>query len=226
MRGPNVGDNAGDAIIYVGAASMFRDGLGLLLANTNSSQLVGTFDTAAEAIVVASKLRPQVALLDLGVPVQAHISAITSLKSALPGLAVLVLANARDQLSIRAVFAAAADAYLHKDEDHAELLFAIECLMRGRTYVSSSVCHLVISGFIESCALPNRTGDGLESLTKREQQVMRMIALGNRTREIAYRLNLSPKTIEKHRMSLMRKLGVNSAPAVAAYAITHGYVSL
>lgn len=215
---------AGDEIIYVGAISVLRDGLTEILAHSTVARLTAAYDTVAAAI--SSCAKPQIVLLDMGSPTDDSSRDIAALKQGYPGVGVLALGHARDRESIRKVYAAAADAYVLKDDDHRELVFAIECLLRGRTYVSSSVCHTVVGGFINACSIPAPDESTVDALSDRERQVMRMIALGYRTREMAAKLSLSPKTIEKHRMNLMRKLGVNSAPAVAAYAITHGYVTI
>jgi DNA-binding NarL/FixJ family response regulator len=93
--------------------------------------------------------------------------------------------------------------------------------MAGKRYISPAIFELVVSGFVSQQTLTKQPED---PLSDREREVMRLIALGLRTREIAQRLSVSHKTVEKHRANLMRKLGVRTAAAVVAYAISNGYM--
>ena len=102
------------------------------------------------------------------------------------------------------------------------MLFRSHVAIAGKRYVSSSIFETVVDGFVSH---HGRIGEG-DGLSDREREVMKLIAQGLRTREIATRLSVNYKTVEKHRGNLMRKLGLRSAAAVAAYAIANGYVRI
>ena len=102
---------------------------------------------------------------------------------------------------------------------------AIRAVAGGKSYLSPAICDRVVSGY-----LGNRSGNGqsvptqgIESLTGREREVLKLVAEGHRTRQIAEFLSLSTKTVEKHRSNLMRKLGAQNAASLAAYAINNGF---
>jgi DNA-binding NarL/FixJ family response regulator len=128
---------------------------------------------------------------------------------------------------VGAALRAGADAYVLKDDSSAELLMAIRALRAGKSYLSPAICDRVMHGFLGSD--PDRSGqatprNGTAALTIREREVIKLIAEGLRTRQIAEFLSLSPKTVEKHRGNLMRKLNLRNAAAVTGYAIASGLV--
>jgi DNA-binding NarL/FixJ family response regulator len=112
-----------------------------------------------------------------------------------------------------------------RNDRSAELFKAIAALAARRHYISTSVLQVSARANGRTPAHAVRRSDTAAMLTKREQEVVAMIAEGYRTREMAELLSVSHKTVERHRTNLMRKLGVRSATGVVAYAITHGYVS-
>jgi two-component system, NarL family, response regulator NreC len=117
---------------------------------------------------------------------------------------------------------AGADGYVLLDEECAELFNAVQRIASGRGYISPATLDRMVTSYRGSADSVSRHSAPPEVLTGRELEVIAMIAKGYRTREMAQLLGLSHKTVDKHRANLMRKLGLRSAAAAAAYAITHG----
>lgn len=210
-------------VLLVDSDSIMRDGLAALLGH-EECDVVAAAPIAAEAVREAKLRRPDLVIIDLSTPTGSAPDTIAELKKQVPELRVLVLTFLKDERLIDAALRAGADGYVLKSDSRLEFVTAIRSISRGVGYVSTSVYDRVITGYLEaqSGKQPRRTsGD----LSERERQVVRLIAEGYRTREIAAQLSLSHKTIEKHRTNLMRKLGLKTAPAVAAYAIAHGYLN-
>ncbi len=203
---------------------LIRDGLQALLAIEQGLQVVGAVATGRDAIRVARQLTPDLVLMEFSLPASTGALTITEIKRWLPQTRILVLTFHRDETHLFAALDAGADGYLLKGDSKSDLADAIRSLLADEKYLSPAICDLVIAGYLGNrspAALGKRTGlFGI--LSKRELEVLKMIADGQRTREIASALGLSPKTVERHRGSLMRKLKVRNAAAAAAYALANG----
>ena len=143
----------------------------------------------------------------------------------------LVLTFHTDDQHIHAALSAGADGYVLKDDSRLEMLTAVRAVLNGKSFLSPAICDRVVNGYLgggSGSASVRPTGTqssiGADVLSAREREVIKLIAEGYRTREIATFLSLSHKTVEKHRSNLMRKLSLRSAAAVTAYAIANGFV--
>lgn len=204
-------------VLVIAEGGILRDGLCALLTASGEFELIGAEPTLAAAQRDAASLRATVVLIELTRGTPAGSEAVASLKAMRPELRVLILTSRDEDHVIDAALRLGADGYVLKNDGCAELFAAVRNLAAGRQYVSTAAR--------ERIARRSSGGDGTLAqavdLSERERQVMRLIAAGHRTREIAQMLSLSHKTIEKHRTTLMRKLGLRNASAVAAYAISH-----
>jgi two-component system response regulator NreC len=209
-------------VFIVDTDSIMRDGLVALLAR-EACDVVGVASTGSEALAEACVRRPDLVIIDLSAPTAKGADTIAQLKKQVPDARILVLTFLKEERFIDEALRAGADAYVLKSDTRVELISAIRSLGEGKGYISSSIHDRVIGGYLRTQGGPQRRRAS-GALTHRERQVARLIAEGYRTREIAQQLSLSHKTIEKHRTNLMRKLGLKTAPAVAAYAIAHGYL--
>ena len=189
--------------------------------------MVGSVCNGNEAIRAAEQLRPDLIIMDVSMPLTNGPEAITHIKRRLPSIRVLMLTFHNDTHHIDAALRAGADGYVLKDDSRLELLTAIRAVLAGKSFLSPSICNRVVSGYLDTEARNNgsrtRTS-GAEALTSREREVIKLIAEGLRTRQIAQFLSLSPKTVEKHRSNMMRKLKLHNAAAVITYAIANGFV--
>jgi two-component system response regulator NreC len=210
-------------ILVIDGEGLARDGLCALLAGEQDLHLAGAFASAREALRARADLKPDVAIVDLGLAMRSGPQTLVHLKRRFPSAAMLVLSASREGETIEAARRAGADGYVLRNDRRAELFNAITTLAQKKHYISASVLQSATAR--RGNRAPHARGtDGAGMLTSREQEVVALIAEGYRTREMAQLLSLSHKTIERHRTNLMRKLGVRSATGVVAYAITHGYV--
>ena len=167
--------------------------------------------------------QPDVIVIDFASDLKAGPETIAQVKRRWPEVRVLILTVRRDETFIETALRAGADGYVLKTDSRAELFNAVHRIASGKGYISPSALDRMVTAYAKtSDRLPGRPR-AAGALTSREQEVITLIAKGYRTREMAQLMSLSHKTVEKHRTNLMRKLGLRSAAAVAAYAITHGF---
>jgi len=211
-------------ILVLGEPGIVREGLCALLAGRTEFVVVATESDPEDAVRTAVRARADIAILDFAQWPHHGVKTLAALKRKCPQARVLVLSSRTDARTIEAALRAGADGYLLKSDGGDELFSALRRIGQGESYLSASLD----ADFIAPTApAPQPLAGGATApaeLTSRERQVIRLIAAGHRTREIAQLLSLSHKTIEKHRSTLMRKLGLRNASAVAAYATAHGYV--
>lgn len=207
-------------VLLVADASLMRDSLAALLGTEGGVEVIGAVANSAHAIKLVTAVRVDVAIVDLAP--ESGAQTVAALRDRWPSVRVLALTSSEDERVIDAVLRAGVDGCLLRTDTRAELMTALRRLSEGHRYVSRSIRDRLGSQVARGGAsLP--VAEGLALLTDREREVMQCVASGLRTREIAERLSLSEKTVEKHRSNLMRKLGLRSAAAVAAYAIAKRY---
>jgi two-component system response regulator NreC len=204
--------------------SILRAGLTALLHDERDLDVVDAVADAEAAIRSAREHQPDLMLLDIAMPGRSGTDVIGDIRRHAPGTKLLVLTLHKEDHHVFAAFRAGANGYVLKDDNPDELFRAIRSVLDGKTYLSPSVAHTVISGIA--------SGDGVEApvplweqLTKREREVMKLVAEGHTNKDIARQLSLSPRTVEKHRTNLMRKLGLHSVVAITTYAIQNGLLS-
>jgi DNA-binding NarL/FixJ family response regulator len=211
-------------ILVIDEEGLLRDGVCALLNLAEDIEVLGVIVGGPAVAKLSLPTDPDVVIVEFSLPDQSGPATIAAVRSRWPRARILVLSFHREDHVIEAALRAGVDGYLLKSDTRHELFAAIRTLMEGGRYVSPSILDRVVSGFVRKRTLAKqRNADGLSD---REREVMKRIALGFRTREIAQQLSLSHKTIEKHRSNLMRKLGLRSATAVAAYAIANDYLRL
>jgi DNA-binding NarL/FixJ family response regulator len=208
-------------ILIIDADSLMRDGLSALLNLQADLQVIGAIGTSAAIARVSLPAVPDLVILDIDIPDYAGQQTLKAIRDRWPLARVMVLSFERDEYSLKTALQAGVNAYVLKSDTRNELFAAVHHLQEGKDFVSARLMEAPARG--RHSAGQQRRADGLSD---RERDVLKRIAQGRRTREIASELSLSHKTIEKYRSNLMRKLGLKSATAVAAYAITHGYVEL
>jgi len=204
--------------------TILREGLKSLLASDPAFSIVGEAEDGREAIRCVEKLKPDLILTDLSMPRMNGMEAIIEIKKLSKNTKIIVLTVHKNEEYVLAALQAGADGYLLKDSTHAELVIAIKSVLTGKPYLSSGVSERVIEGYLEGRkALKSRTP--WETLTKREREILKLIAEGHKNKKIANYLCISPKTVEKHRANLMQKLNLHNVQALTAYAIEKGLVS-
>jgi len=212
-------------ILIVDDHTIMRDGLQALLSSEPNYEVVGTVADGKTAIQSVTTLSPDIVLMDLTMPGTSGIDAIKEIKRRTPEVRVIALTFHKEDKYIHATLEAGADAYVLKDDSRTELFTALSSVMRGNSYLSPSICDRVVAGYLAGGSDGGSETPSWEILTRREREVIKLIAEGNKTKEIAVYLSLSPKTVEKHRTNLMRKLDLHSVSAVTVYAIQNGFIS-
>ncbi len=201
--------------------TIMRDGLLALLASEPDFEVVGTTAGGKSAIGEATALHPDVILMNLSMPHSNATDVITRIKRQHPDIKIVVLTFHKEDEFIHAALQAGADAYVLKDDSREELFAALRTAVTNRRYLSPSIFERVVNGYLHGS---NET-PSWEILTDREREVMKLIAEGYRTKDIAAHLTLSPRTVETHRTNLMKKLNLASVSAVTAYAIANGIIA-
>jgi DNA-binding NarL/FixJ family response regulator len=204
--------------------AILREGLCALLSAEDDLEVVGQVDNGRDALHLAASLKPELVLMDLSMPRTNGTEAIRHIKKRYPEIRIIALTVHKADEYIHAALTAGADGYLLKDDCLSELLTAIRSVLGGKLYVSPSVADKVVTGYLGPKDAPNARGSW-EALTHREREVIKLVAEGYKNREIAEYLSISPKTVEKHRANLMRKLNLRSAADLTAYAIEKGLVT-
>ncbi len=216
-------------IIVADDHGIMRDGLCALINGEPDLKVIGTATNGREAIRAAEALKPDLMMMDMSMPLTNGPEAIAHIKRRNPEQRILVLTFHTDDQHVHAALSAGAEGYLLKDDSRLEMLTGVRAVLNGKSFLSPAICERVVNGYLGGSSGSMRpTGTqssiGAEVLSPREREVIKLIAEGYRTREIATFLSLSHKTIEKHRSNLMRKLSLRSAAAVTAYAIANGFV--
>jgi len=204
--------------------TILREGLRALLSSQENLEVVGEAEDGREAIRQAEKLTPDLILMDLSMPKMNGIEAIREIRRRVPETRILALTVHKAEEFILEVLQSGADGYIPKDASSNELMMAIKSILMGKRYLSPSVSNVVIEGYLES----RRTSESITpwgKLTKREREILKLIAEGYKNKDIADYLCISVKTVEKHRANLMKKLDLHSAAALTAYAMERGLVT-
>lgn len=201
--------------------TIMRDGLQALLASEPDFEMIGATAEGEATIRAATTMHPDIILMGLSMPHMSGTSIITQIKRKHPEIKIVVLTFHNEDQFIQAALKAGADAYVLKDDSREELFAALHTAVTGRRYLSPSIMERVIKGYLDRTA----ETPSWVILTDRERQVMKLIAEGYRTKDIAARLTLSPRTVETHRTNLMKKLDLTSVSAVTAYAIANGIIA-
>ena len=204
--------------------SILREGLRSLLSNTPDLEIIGEAEDGKDTIEKARQLQPQLVLMDLSMPIINGTEAIRVIKKRCPEIKIIVLTVHKSDEYVRATLDAGADGYVLKDDTSNDLLTSIKNVQKGKVHLSPGICDKVINGYLNH---PDKVSSvrSWDQLTLREREVLKLIAEGNKNREIAGCLSVSIKTVEKHRSNLMRKLDLHGVSALTKYALDNGLIS-
>ncbi len=203
--------------------TIVRDGLRALLVLDPDLEVAGEARDGLEVIRCVQQLTPDLVLMDLSMPRMDGMEAIREIRSRIPATKILVLTVHENEECVLAAFRAGANGYVLKEDTHAELMMAIKTVLAGRCYISPAISDRVIEGYLEGKkTLPVESS--WDTLTSREREILKLIAEGYKSREIADFLCISVRTAEKHRSNLMKKLNLHSVSAVTTFAIEKGLI--
>jgi DNA-binding NarL/FixJ family response regulator len=203
---------------------LFREGLRALLARDPEIEVVAEAGDGRSAVRMALELLPDVVMMDLTMPEMNGIEATRQIVGNNGGIGILVLSMESERRFVVASLKAGAKGYLLKDSAFAELTTALRTVAAGEPYLSPKVANLVIKEFMERG--PEDETQNSRRLTERECEVLKMIADGMSTKEISLASNVSTKTIDSQRNSIMKKLDLYSIAQLTKYAIHKGISTL
>ena len=201
--------------------ALVRAGLRSLIEAMEGVEVVAETDNGRDAIALARLHRPQLAVMDITMRELNGIDATAVLREELPAIRVLVLSMHSSEEFVTRAFRAGAHGYLVKDSAPLELRLAIESILRGEAYLSPRLSRHVIAGLQRGAESRDSSADVLSA---RQRQILQLIAEGRSTKEIAFALELSVKTVETHRAAIMERLGIRDVAGLVVYAIRHGII--
>ena len=200
--------------------ALFRAGLRALLSDIPGVTIVAEASDGAEAVQLCASCAPDLAFLDIAMPQLNGLQATQRIKAAQPATRVIVLSMHLNEDYIRRALSAGADGYMVKDSAPSELTVAVQGVMAGSNYLSPAAASLLIQQ-----ALPGmKQNDPLQALSPRQVEVLRMVAEGKSTKEIARLLDLSPKTVDIHRAQVMQRLDIHDVAGLTRFAVRVGLV--
>lgn len=213
-------------IILVDDHKLVRAGLHMLIDGMSDMTVVGEAGNGAEAFALCATLNPDVLLLDIAMPVLNGLDALQQIRQQYQQVRVIVLSMLASEEHVIRALTLGATGYLLKDSAPAELELAIRCVLNDETWLSPPVSRQVVDGYLTRVSRVGCSEHVREPLSPRQQEVLRLIALGRSTKEIAFELDISSKTIETHRAQIMKKLGLQDIANLTRYAIRRGIISL
>jgi DNA-binding NarL/FixJ family response regulator len=204
---------------------LVRAGIRSLIEGIEGMSVVAEAGNGREALALARIHKPDVALMDITMKELNGIEATALLRQEFPRMRVLILSMHSSEEFVTRAIKAGANGYLVKDSAPLELQIAVDAVMRDEIYLSPRVSRHVVAGMLQGGS-PERREDLLGQLTARQREILQMIAEGKSTKEIAYVLDVSVKTVETHRSALMERLGIRDIAGLVVYAIRSGLIDI
>lgn len=203
--------------------AIVRSGLSMLINSQKDMEVIATAADGSEAFDKAMELKPDLVLMDLSMPPGENgLSATTRLHEAAPEIQVLVLTMHDDEEYLFRVLQAGASGYILKSAPDMDLISAIRTIHGGQAYLYPSATKTLITEFIQRAQRGGGDPDSFQLLTDREQEILKLIAMGYSNKEIGEKLFVSVKTVETHKSKIMDKLQVKTRPELVRYAMKKG----
>jgi DNA-binding NarL/FixJ family response regulator len=196
-----------------------RQGVRRLLEQEPAMEICGEATTGREAVNMAMNLKPHVVVMDMTMPELNGLDATRQIRQVLPETEVLIFTMHQSEQLVREAVRAGARGYVLKSDPASNLVTAVEILSNHRSFLSAEPAEAVLHGFLWTGSEGGGEEDTSEILTTRERQVLQMLAEGKTNRDVADVLGISVKTVETHRATIMRKLGMTSVVELVHYAI-------
>jgi two-component system response regulator NreC len=203
--------------------AVLRAGLRLLLTSEKEFDVVGEAASGTETLTLAEKLQPDLILLDLNMPALSGLDSLPALRKISPASKILILTMHDDPQYLRQALKHGASGYVLKKAADAELLSAMRAVLRGEVYVHPSMTRVLLEDMLPGTQSANE--NLWDSLSEREREVLKMVAVGHTSAEIAATLNLSAKTVETYRARGMEKLGLRSRAMLVKFALQEGLIA-
>jgi RNA polymerase sigma factor (sigma-70 family) len=203
--------------------SVVRQGLRVWLERSGTVKVVGEAGDGREAVTLAEELQPDVAVLDIAMPLLNGIEATAQITKRSPNTKIIILSMHADESYILRALAAGAKGYLLKESTESDVLPAVRSVQEGKPYFSASIAQVLLEDYMRMMK-QNNLQDSFDLLTEREKEVLQLLAHGKSNKEVAQLLNLSPHTIDSHRTNLMQKLELHNTAEIVLYAVRKGII--
>ncbi|MCA9399486.1 MAG: response regulator transcription factor [Candidatus Omnitrophica bacterium] len=213
---------SGYKIVIADDHEMFREGFIGLVNKIRDLKVVGQARDGRSLLNILRTTQCDIVVIDLSMPNMDGMEALKKINVEYPQTKVLVLTMQKDYEHFKCAMAGGAKGYLLKEDAFGEFAKAVKSIMKDKLYVSPSISLLLTNRFVRS--MDNKETPSLDILTKREQQVLKLVASGFLNKNIASRLNISIRTVETHRNNLTNKLGIKNTAGLVKYAISKGLI--
>lgn len=203
---------------------VMRSGLRALLERQPNLEVVGESENGRQTVELASSLKPDVIVMDIGMPILNGIEATKTIVSEQSTIAVIILSMHADESYVMRALKAGARGYLLKDSAPADLLGAIQAVSQNKSFFSPKVSRILAEDYVR--VLKQKGGvDSYDLLTSREQEILQLLAEGKANKEVAAALYISPYTVETHRKHILEKLNLHTPAELILYAVRKGIIS-
>ena len=209
-------------ILLVDDHALVRAGINSLLKQIPSVEVIGEADNGRQALKLARELHPNIVLMDIAMKEMNGLESTSRIIKEFPKVKIIILSMYENKEYILQALRAGAKGYLLKDSAASELELAVNVVSQNKTYLSPAISGHVVEAYKEDARIEEGP---FERLTSRQREILQLIAESKTIKEIAFMLNLSPKTVETHRSQLMERLNIYDIPGLVRYAINKGIIS-
>jgi len=203
--------------------TLVRQGLRKVLESHREWEVVAEASDGREAVRLAEEHKPDVAVIDVAMPVLNGIETTRQIVKRVPGTRVLVLSMHADEAYVTQILKAGAAGYILKDSADVDLLQAVSAVSQGKSFFSPAIAKVMLDDYVRRLAEKGIV-DRYDSLSDREREIFQLVAEGRTNKEIAAMLSVSPSTVETHRAHIMEKLDLHSAAEIVLYAVRRGVI--
>ena len=211
-------------IVIADDHAVMRTGLRLLLDGQADMEVVGEAGDGWETVEKAVSLEPDLLLLDISMPGMSGLEAASEIRRRAPGIKLLILTMHDDEAYLRQFLQIGASGYVVKKAADTELVAAIRAVQRGETFIYPTLTRVLVDSYIHKRE-PPKPGTPADELTPRETEVLRLVAQGYTSQQIADQLSISTNTVETHRAHIMEKLGLRGRAQLFRYAVARGLLN-
>ena len=210
-------------VILADDHALVRQGLNKIISEAQDMEVVGEAGDGIELLRILAKSEADMVILDISMPRLRGLEAIHEIRSLYPDVAILILTMHKDMEYLYLALSSGAKGYVLKDDADKELFAAIARVRQGRTYVSPHFSEELIEGLVHVGKGEGKRHFDTDPLTLREREIVKLIAEGKSSKEIAELLFISARTVDNHRAKIMEKLNLKKATDLVKYAIEKGY---
>ena len=202
---------------------VMRTGLRALLERQPTLEVVGESENGRETIELVASLRPDVVVMDIGMPVLNGIEATKRIATEYPTTAVVILSMHADESYVMRALKAGARGYLLKDSAPSDLISAVQTVSQNKSFFSPKVSRILAEDYVRVLKQKGAV-DSYDLLTSREREILQLLAEGRANKEVAAKLNISPYTVETHRSHILEKLNLHNPAELILYAVRKGII--